>query len=162
MMQTAMLRSWIPIAAIAGLLSAPGAGAAGLLEVDQTIFGMDCAPCAFGVERGLKKLPGVASVRVSLNDGRSVVRFNPDAGVGLEQIRAVVRDNGFTPKSATLTVAGTLVRDDQGWVLDAGGAGRYRLDAALLGQAAEPGRAVTLRAQAAEDVADRLSPLPAR
>lgn len=41
------------------------AEANGLLEVEQAIFGMDCAPCAYGVERSLKRLPGAQRVQVS-------------------------------------------------------------------------------------------------
>lgn len=139
---------------------APAAGAAGLVEVQQVIFGMDCAPCAFGVERGLKKLPGVESVRVSLNEGKTELRLKPNAAVDLEQIRAVIRDNGFTPKAATLTITGTIERTGEDWVLDAGTAGRYRLDPTLVQVAA--GQTVTLQAEAAEGVNDRLTPPPGK
>jgi copper chaperone CopZ len=138
------------------LVLAPAAGAAGLVTVDQSVFGMDCAPCAYGVERGLKKLPGVESVRVSLNEGRSVIQFKPDAAVNLEQIRKIIRDNGFTPKAATLTVAGTLAQSGKEWFLDAGAAGRYRLDPSLVGKAAS-GQTVTLQGEAPEGVTDRLA-----
>lgn len=84
--------------------------AAGLMAVDQTIFGMDCAPCAYGVERGLKALPGVQQVAVSLNQGKAVLQFAPDSPVGLADIRETIRKNGFTPREATVRVAGRLAR----------------------------------------------------
>jgi copper chaperone CopZ len=82
--------------------------AAGLIEVDQTIFGMDCAPCAYGMEKGLKKMEGVKTVKVSLNKGNAVIQFAADNKLVLADVRRVVRDGGFTPKKATMKISGTL------------------------------------------------------
>lgn len=101
----------------------------GLTEVEQTIFGMDCAPCAYGIEQGLKKLPSVTDVRVSLNEGRAVLVLAADSSTTIENIRRVIRDNGFTPKAARVTVVGTLLQADDGIWLAAPGLPRYRLRA---------------------------------
>jgi len=101
----------------------------GLREVEQTIFGMDCAPCAYGIEQGLKKLRGVTGVRVSLNEGQAVVTLAADNATTIEDIRKVIRNNGFTPKAARVTLVGTLVRADDGIWLEAPGLPRYQLRA---------------------------------
>lgn len=88
----------------------PAADAAGLIEVTQTIFGMDCAPCAHGVQKNLMKLDGVSNATVSLNDGYARIELGDDNAVSLERIREVVRENGFTPKQASVVVAGRLFR----------------------------------------------------
>lgn len=129
--------------------------AAGLTQVEQTIFGMDCAPCAYGIEQGLKKLPGVTDVRVSLNEGRANVAFADNSSTTLEGIRKVVRDNGFTPKTARVTVVGTLVRADGETWLEAPGLPRYRLvitnDAVQAALRARPnGASVTVRGEVPE------------
>lgn len=104
------------IISVVGLFVAP-AWADGVRDIDQTIFGMDCAPCAAGVEQGLRKLPGVTSVRVSLNEGKAVVALSPDSGTTLAQIREVIRHNGFTPKDARATLVGRVVRQgDRLWI----------------------------------------------
>lgn len=103
--------------------------ASGLTEVEQTIFGMDCAPCAYGIEQGLKRLPGVTAVRVSLNEGQAVVALAADNFTTIENIRRVIRDNGFTPKAARVTLAGTLLHVNDGIWLEAPGLPRYRLRA---------------------------------
>jgi copper chaperone CopZ len=110
---------------ILGFALANAAAAAGLSEVKQTVFGMDCAPCAHGVEKGLSKIDGVKDVSVSLNDGYALVRLEPDNAVTLEQIRLVIRENGFTPKDAAVVVSGTLTRADDQLVL-VGGANTSR------------------------------------
>jgi len=121
----------VPLMLVLGLtgFAVTPAWADGLREVDQTIFGMDCAPCAAGVEKGLSKLPGVTSVRVSLNEGKAVALLAPDSTTTLAQIREVIRHNGFTPKDASVTVVGRLVRDGKRWWIDAGLAGRWLLEA---------------------------------
>ena len=100
-------RASMPVAAIAAAF-ALRASAAGLLEVDQTVFGMDCSPCAYSVEQGLKKLKGVTRVEVSLNQGKAMLVLAPDNEVTLAQIHALIRDAGFTPKEARIRVAGTV------------------------------------------------------
>lgn len=97
------------LASLVLFLGSTGA-AAGLLEVKQTVFGMDCAPCAHGLEKGLEKLEGVKDASVSLNEGYAAASLDPGNPVTIEQIRQVVRDNGFTPKEATVVIAGTLGR----------------------------------------------------
>jgi copper chaperone CopZ len=97
------------------LLAVPAAAAwaNGLLEVEQVIFGMDCAPCAYGVEQSLNKLPGAERVQVSLNDGKASMAFKPDSVVTLQEIRNRILDGGFTPKDARIRAVGTVVVQDQ-------------------------------------------------
>lgn len=82
--------------------------AAGLVSVRQSIFGMDCAPCAYGLDKGLKALSGVETVKVSLNEGYAEVTFAPGSDSNLGDIQRITRESGFTPKEATLTVVGTV------------------------------------------------------
>lgn len=165
-MQAVLKSFWL-----AGLVSlAQPAHANGLTEVEQTIFGMDCAPCAYGIEQGLKKLPGVTDVRVSLNEGRASVAFGANNSTTLESIRKVIRDNGFTPKIARVTVVGIVARaDGQTW-LEAPGLPRYRLaagnDAIEAALRARPnGASVTVRGEIAETAAEtrelKVTELPA-
>lgn len=102
----------------------------GLTRVEQRIFGMDCAPCAYGIEQGLKRLSGVTEVRVSLNEGVAVVALTPGSTTTVENIRKVIRDNGFSPKAAQVVVTGKLVRADGHAWLEASGLPRYQLTGA--------------------------------
>lgn len=92
--------------ALCAMLTANGAAADGLRDVRQTIFGMDCAPCAYGVEKGLRALPGVGEVSVSLNEGYAKASLEADSPTTLAQIRETIRNNGFTPKEATVQIVG--------------------------------------------------------
>lgn len=111
-MATKRMKSFYLWVLVLGTVTAGGlARADGLVRVQQGIFGMDCAPCAYGLERGLKKLTGVQTVQVSLNQGMAVVQLVPDSTVGFNRIRDVVRRNGFTPKEASGELVGTLAVD---------------------------------------------------
>ncbi len=87
---------------------APANSAAELLEVEQSVFGMDCAPCAYGVEKSLKKIQGVTEVTVSLNEGLVKMLLAPENRVTLKEIRQRILDNGFTPKEAMVRISGTI------------------------------------------------------
>jgi copper chaperone CopZ len=102
-----LLASLLPITALAG----------GLEHVKQTIYGMDCAPCAYGVEKGLKGLSGVEQVTVSLNDGYAEVHLSDDGQATLAEIREIIRKNGFTPKDADVRVSGKVVQSNDGQFL---------------------------------------------
>jgi len=58
-----------------------------ITKVDQEVFGMDCAPCAYGLERGLKKMDGIEKVQVSLNEGKAYLDLTANNNLSLKQIQ---------------------------------------------------------------------------
>jgi copper chaperone CopZ len=110
---------------MAGIASS--AWADGLVKVEQTVFGMDCAPCAYGAQKNLSKLPGVTKVDVSMNDGKAVIEFSPESATTLAQIREVLVHGGLTPKEALVTVEGHIVKTGDKLQLAAGGSQQYDL-----------------------------------
>ncbi len=97
-----------PLLIVLMLLFGAAGSPAALLEVEQVIWGMDCAPCAYGMQRGLEKLPGVEKVTVSLNRGNATLMLARGNKLSLSAIRRVVNEGGFTSKEATVLVEGTL------------------------------------------------------
>ena len=87
----------------------------------------------------MKKLDGVESVSVSLNDGRVLIRFAPDNSVTIAELRRAIRNQGFSPKEATLTVSARIEMRGGGLV------------------AIVPGSGVTYAVTAGPDVRERLS-----
>lgn len=71
----------------------------------------------------LGKLDGVDRVEVSLEAGVATVRFGPGARTTIEEVRRVVRNNGFHPKAATVVVGGTLEHRDSVVMLAVAGSG---------------------------------------
>ncbi len=58
------------------------------------IEGMTCASCAMRVEKGLKKVPGVADAQVNLATEKATVTYNPTL-TGLEQMEQKVEAVGY-------------------------------------------------------------------
>lgn len=92
-----------------------------LVKVDQEVFGMDCAPCAYGLERGLKKMDGLESVKVSLNDGKAYLKLANSNELTLQKIQKEVKNNGFSARNAEVTLNGELVNDGNEWSVSLNG-----------------------------------------
>ena len=103
------------------------AAQAEIRQVQQTIYGMDCAPCAYGMQKNLGKLEGVTDVEVSLNNANAVIGLAPDNQVSLKDIRQVVRNGGFKPHGAKVWAIGTIQLEGDRIVLATEGDAEYLL-----------------------------------
>jgi copper chaperone CopZ len=88
-----------------------------IMELDQIIFGMDCAPCAKGVENRMKRMDGVQSAVLDLNKGEASLMFTGQHTTSLQQIQKSIIDGGFSPKEARIKVRGTLQQEGGAWQL---------------------------------------------
>lgn len=88
-----------------------------LIKVEQEVFGMDCAPCAYGLERGLKKLDGLEKIVVSLNDGKAYLNLASGNTVTLKKIQDEVKKNGFSARNAKVIMIGDLNKVGNEWVM---------------------------------------------
>lgn len=77
-------------------------------QVNLTVFGMDCAPCAHAIHVSMKGIQGVDSVDVDLNTGLVKIKLNPGNGAAMRQFNQAVEKNGFTHKDATIIARGTV------------------------------------------------------
>ncbi|HUQ87594.1 MAG TPA: hypothetical protein VM096_08555 [Vicinamibacterales bacterium] len=69
----------------------------------------------------MQKVPGISAVRVSLNDGLTILDLKPDNTVTLSRLRDVIRNNGFVTKEATVVAAGSLRANGDQLNFDVGG-----------------------------------------
>jgi hypothetical protein len=60
----------------------------------------------------MKKVPAVSQVRVSLNEGLTVVDLKPGNTVTLAELRQIIKNNGFVPKEASLVARGSVGEKD--------------------------------------------------
>ena len=89
-----------------------------IARVDQEVYGMDCAPCAYGLERGLKKMDGLQEVRVSLNDGKAYLGLAEKNDLTLRSIQGEVKKNGFSAKKAEVVLMGNATKEDGQWYIE--------------------------------------------
>ncbi len=98
-----------------------------LLEAELEVNGMACPFCAFGIEKKLRAIDGVQDLTVFLDEGRIDLVFSPENGASASDIKAAVKDAGFKVSGLQLEVRGTLARDTDTPVLDAGRNVRFLL-----------------------------------
>jgi copper chaperone CopZ len=77
-------------------------------QVNLTVFGMDCAPCAHAIHVSMKGIQGVNTVDVDLNTGLVTIKLAPDNKASMRQFNEAVEKNGFTHKDAEIIVRGKL------------------------------------------------------
>ena len=103
-------------------------------QVNLTVFGMDCAPCAHAIHVSMKGIQGVNSVDVDLNTGLVSIKLTPGSGATMRQFNEAVEKNGFTHKDANVIVRGQLSGSAQAPFLDVTGKkDRYALTPLTVG-----------------------------
>ncbi len=107
----------IKMMALTGILGI-GTISGQIARVDQEVYGMDCAPCAYGLERGLKKMDGLQEVRVSLNDGKAYLGLAEKNDLTLRSIQEEVKKNGFSAKKAEVVLMGNATKEDGQWYIE--------------------------------------------
>lgn len=99
-------------------------------QINMTVFGMDCAPCAHAIHVSMKGIPGVNTVDVDLNTGLVAIQLNPGNSASMRQFNQAVEKNGFTHKDAEAVVKGKLTGTPNAPVLEVSGTeDRYSLSA---------------------------------
>ena len=100
-------------------------------QVNLTVFGMDCAPCAHAIHVSMKGIQGVNTVDVDLNTGLVTIRLAPGNVASMKQFNQAVEKNGFTHKDAEVVVKGRLTGTASAPVLEVSGTpDRYALSPA--------------------------------
>jgi hypothetical protein len=56
----------------------------------------------------MKKVDGVQIVRVSLNDGMTILDLKPGNAVTLAKLRQIIKNNGFVSKEASVVARGAV------------------------------------------------------
>ena len=74
-------------------------------QVNMTVFGMDCAPCAHAIHVSMKGIQGVNKVDVDLNTGLVAIQLAPGNSAGMRQFNQAVEKNGFTHKDAKVVAS---------------------------------------------------------
>jgi copper chaperone CopZ len=97
-------------------------------QVNLTVFGMDCAPCAHAIHVSMKGIQGVNTVDVDLNTGLVSIKLAPGNNAAMRQFNEAVEKNGFTHKDANVIVRGQLSGSAQAPFLEVTGTkDRYAL-----------------------------------
>jgi len=116
-------------------------------QVNLTVFGMDCAPCAHAIHVSMKGIQGVNTVDVDLNIGLVSIKLSPGNDAAMRQFNEAVERNGFTHKDADIVAKGKLTGTAGTPFLEVSGTqDRFALAPATAGMDLGPliGKAVTV------------------
>ncbi|MSO30819.1 MAG: hypothetical protein EXQ48_07750 [Acidobacteria bacterium] len=86
-------------------------------DVSITVQGMTCNLCAAGLERTLRRVEGVTSVKVVLASEAATIRLKPGAAVAPARLRAAVDSAGQRLRVIEVRLRGALQRDGGRYLL---------------------------------------------
>ncbi len=81
-------------------------------QINQVIVkvdGLACAFCAYGLQKGLKRVEGVRDVKVFVDAGKAELQFKKNVPAGLEEIGPAVKRAGYTPREIRIEATGRMV-----------------------------------------------------
>jgi len=88
-----------------GLSVISGRAQDGLIELKGTIKievdGLSCPFCAYGLEKNLKKLEGVETIKIDVENAFVLLTIAEGKSVDEATIRENIKDAGFTPRVIT-------------------------------------------------------------
>ncbi len=85
---------------------------AGVSAMTVAVDGMACPFCAFGVEKRLKKVKGVATIAVDMKTGTANLMAKPKVSIHYQEVPEAIKDAGFTAGTMKITVSGTVTTED--------------------------------------------------
>jgi len=106
---------YLPILITVFVIISSNIASAQLIQVEQTVYGMDCAPCAYAVEGEMMNKSGVKKAQVDLDKGTTLIDMNPSNHITLREIQDGVKKSGFSAKEAKVVLKGNLLKDDGRW-----------------------------------------------
>lgn len=114
-------------------------------QVNMTVFGMDCAPCAHAIHVSMKGIQGVNKVDVDLNTGLVAMQLAPGNSAAMQQFNQAVERNGFTHKDTKITAIGKLTGTASAPVFEVAGTNdRYALAGSGVNVATFLGKTVSI------------------
>jgi len=84
-------------------------------EIEELTIGVDglsCPFCVMGLEKNLKKVESVDSVKVHLKKAQANVGLRAGAEFNLKSLKNAVKEAGFSWRGARIKVTGAVVREE--------------------------------------------------
>lgn len=128
MIRISLISALLVAFVLGGTIFSASPAQAQLEEVKQTVYGMDCAPCAHAMESRLGNTEGVSGVTVSLNGGLATIDLTPNNQLTLGALREAVVNGGFSPKEATVRLTGVVKQQNEHWIVSLDSGETYLLD----------------------------------
>ena len=93
-----IIMGFLPLAAGLPVLAQETNSPDSAQQIIVRVDGASCPFCAFGLEKRLGHLEGVAQVRMEMKEGKAIVILKKGAKVSEQALRQAVDEAGFTPR----------------------------------------------------------------
>jgi mercuric ion binding protein len=85
--------------------------AAGIKSVTVLVDGLACPFCAYGVEKKLKRVEGVESMDIRMNEGTVTLKAKEGLSIDISQVPQAIRDSGFSLREMRVAVTGIVNKE---------------------------------------------------
>lgn len=82
---------------------------AGESTIKLHLKGVSCPFCVYGIEKRLKKVPGIDGVTTQYKASTSTLKKEPKSPIDIDALYKAVKDAGFSLDSVDLTIHGSLI-----------------------------------------------------
>ena len=111
--RNAMRLKYLTVVLVALLFMSATSALASVGEVRLYVEGLACPFCTFGIEKSLKKVPGVVSVETTIRTGLVRIQLEPGTQLDPAALNEAVKKSGFTPSRVEATMTGKLVTSNE-------------------------------------------------
>ena len=108
-----MRLKYLAVALVALLFVSATSALASVGEIQLYVEGLACPFCTFGIEKSLKKVPGVVSVETTIRTGLVRIQLEPGVQLDPAALNEAVEKSGFTPSRIEATITGALVTSNE-------------------------------------------------
>ena len=95
------------------LIFLTGVAQARVSGMTVAVDGMACPFCAYGVEKRLKTVNGVATVAVDMKTGTAKLAAKSKVSIHYQEVPKAIKDAGFTAGAMKITVNGTVETENK-------------------------------------------------
>lgn len=88
-----------------------------ILSVTVSVDGLACPFCAYGVEKKLKRVKGVGSMDIKMQEGTVTMAAKQGQSIDIAEVPGAIKDSGFSMRWMKLTASGTIMEKDGGLFL---------------------------------------------
>ncbi len=83
-----------------------------ILSVKVSVDGLACPFCAYGVEKKLKRIKGVGSMDIRMQEGTVTLTAEQGQSIDFAEVPGAIKDSGFSMRQMKLAVSGTIMEKD--------------------------------------------------
>ena len=84
-----------------------------IIRAKVSVVGMACPFCAYGVEKKLKKVEGVGSIIINMQEGTATMSAKNAESINVSRVPEAIKESGFSSGKIVITATGKIRTDNQ-------------------------------------------------